>query len=225
MATKNMNTNGNGKVETTPAGTAGGDPIVIDQIASERLSVPILGTAPLIVHRFSEKAKRQMLDAMQGRKTPKQPKDPEAEYQAAFYRFPDEGYGFPALAFKDATVSAARFYGKEVTMAGLKQFTFVMGERGSDGRALVRIEGEPQMREDVVRVGNKGSDLRYRPEFWPWRADILVTYATGSLTRGSILSLIDAGGLGVGVGEWRPEKGGDFGTYRIDPDREVEVLS
>ena len=218
-------TNGNGHVEVTPHGIAGADPIVIDQIASERLAVPIIGTAPLIVHRFPEKAKRQMLDNMQGRKTPKEPKNPEAEYEAAFYKFDDGGYGFPALAFKDATVGAARFYGKNVTMTSLRQFIFMHGERGSDGRALVRIDAEPQMREDVVTVNRSGSDLRYRPEFWPWRTELLVTYATGSLTRGSVLSLIDAGGLGVGVGEWRPERNGDFGTYRIDPDREIEVLS
>jgi len=31
--------------------------------------------------------------------------------------------------------------------------------------------------------------------------------------------------MGVGVGEWRPEKNGDFGTYRIDPTRDVVVVS
>ena len=52
-----------------------------------------------------------------------------------------------------------------------------------------------------------------------------VTYVQSILTRGSaVLSLIEAGGLGVGVGEWRPEKGGDFGTYAIDPTRKVEVI-
>ena len=53
---------------------------------------------------------------------------------------------------------------------------------------------------------------------------LTVTYVTSALTRGSVLSLIDAGGLGVGIGEWRVEKDGDFGTFRIDPNREVEVV-
>src|SRR5947209_334288 len=91
--------------------------IAIDKIDAETLLVPIVGTSPLIVHRFSEKAKKQMLDAMQGRKSPKEPKDPEAEYQAAFYRMKDgEGYGFPVTAFKQATVGGCRFYGKSITM-------------------------------------------------------------------------------------------------------------
>lgn len=198
--------------------------IEIHKIAAETLLVPIVGTTPLIVHRFSEKAKRQMLDNMQGRKSPKQAKDPEAEYEAAFYRLGDGGFGFPSLAFKAATVGGARFY-SGVTMTALKQFMYLRGEVGDDGRALTRIEGDPIMREDVVTVGRNGSDLRYRPQFSEWRAMLEVTYVTSALTRGSVLSLIDAGGMGVGVGEWRPEKDGDFGTYRVDPAREIEIVT
>ena len=197
--------------------------INIDRIAAETLRVPILGTTPLIVHRFSEKAKRQMLDAMQGRKNPKSIKNPEEEYEAAFYKFKDGGYGLPITAFKQATVGGARFY-SGVTMRELKQYIFFRGEVGVDGQSLARINGQPRMREDVVRVGRGGTDLRYRPEFVEWRTDLLVTYVTSSLTKQSVLSLIDAGGMGVGVGEWRPERDGDFGTYRIDPDLTVDVV-
>lgn len=197
--------------------------IAITKIGTETLRVPLIGTTPLIVHRFSEKAKRQMLDNMQGRKSPKVAKNPEAEYEAAFYRLADGGYGFPALAFKAATVGGARFY-SGVTMTALKQFMFIHGEVGDDGRALTRIVGEPMMREDVVTVGRNGSDLRYRPQFSSWSATLTVRYVTSALTQGSVLSLIDAGGMGVGVGEWRPEKDGDFGTYQVDPAREVEIV-
>lgn len=196
----------------------------IDQIAAERLLVPIVGTSPLVVHRFSEKAKQQMLDNMQGRKTPKKAKDPTEEYEAAFYRFKDGRYGMPAIAFKAASIGGARFY-RGLTMASLKQTFFFRGEPGVDGQALAHIIGEPRMREDVVRVNRGGSDLRYRPEFPEWSTTLDVTYVTSMLTRNSVLSLIDAGGMGVGVGEWRPERGGDFGTYQIDPTRDVEVLS
>jgi hypothetical protein len=36
---------------------------------------------------------------------------------------------------------------------------------------------------------------------------------------------VDAGGMGVGVGEWRPEKKGMNGTYHVDTDREITVLA
>lgn len=200
--------------------------VQITKIASETLAVPIVGTMPLIVHNFSEKSKRQMLDAQQGRKKVKEVRDPEAEYEAAFYRMKD-GYGFPVTAFKAATVGAARFYGKDVKMTELRQFIFMHGDISPlDPQALVPIYGEPHMREDIVRLGgmSRSADLRYRPEFTEWGTTLKVTYVTSSLSRESVLSLIDAGGLGIGVGEWRPEKRGEFGTYMIDPTRDVEVI-
>lgn len=212
----------NGKKATSPE-----EPealIQIDRIAEEHLLVPIIGTSPLISHRFSEKAKREMLHAAQGRKSPRTPKDPEAEYEAAFYKLADGGFGHPVEAVKDATVGAARFYGKELSMTALKQYVFFRGELGDDGRQLIRIDGEPEMREDVVRVGRGAADLRYRPQFYPWSSTLDVTYFTSALTRDSVLSLIDAGGKAIGIGEWRPQRDGTFGTYMIDLDRDIEVL-
>lgn len=200
--------------------------IVINKIGTETLRVPIVGTAPLIVHRFSEKAKRQMLDNMQGRKPLKEAKDPEAEYEAAFYRHDDGGYGVPVIAFKSATVSGARLFGKSITMTGLRQLVFFDAEYSKvAGQKLARIIGEPTMREDIVTVGMGGHDLRYRPEFLEWSTEVDVTYVKSMLTRDSLLSLIDAGGMSVGICEWRVEKKGDFGTYQIDMTRDVEVIS
>lgn len=198
--------------------------INISRIDTETLHVPLVGTAPLIVHKFSEKAKRQMLDAMQGRKSPKEPKDPEKEYQAALYLHDDGGYGMPVIAFKSATVGGARFYGKSISMTALRQFIFFDAEFSKTcGQKLARINGEPIMREDVTRVGMGGTDLRYRPEFTEWSTTVAVTYVRSMLTQDSVLSLIEAGGLGVGIGEWRPEKKGDFGTYEIDRTQNITV--
>lgn len=198
--------------------------IQIDRIPAETISVPIVSTAPMLMNRMSEKAKKMMLDAMQGRKTPKERKDPDAEYKAALYELKGGGYGFPSTGFKQATVGAARFYGKNVTMTGLRQALFFRGEPGDDGQLMVRIEGEPTMSEFAVTVGQRGKDLRYRPMFTEWSAVLEVTYVASALTRESVVSLIDAGGLGVGIGDWRPERNGTFGTYCVDQTRRVETI-
>ena len=78
-----------------------------------------------------------------------------------------------------------------------------------------------------MRVGMGSADLRYRPEFVGWSATLRITYVRSMVDRQSVLSLVDAGGLGVGVGEeWRsPEKKGDFGCYAVDQDKTIEVVS
>lgn len=212
---------------------AGEAAIQIDRIAAETIRVPIIGTSPLIVHNFSEKSKRQMLETQQGKKRLKETRDPRAEYEAAFYRIadPETGgtrYGFPITAFKAATTGAARFYGKSISMTALRQFMFMRGIlTDADPQQLVEIVGEPRMREDVVRLAgpSRSADLRYRPEFRNWSTVLEVTFVTSSISRQSVLSLIDAGGLGIGVGEWRPERRGEFGTYAVDQDRPIEVLT
>ena len=201
--------------------------IVIQRLAMASMLVPIIGSSPLLMHRFSEKARRQMLDAMQGKKSPKQPKDPDAEFQAALYLGDDGQPGMPSTAFKSAMVEASRFFDKSVTKVLLRQAVFVHGVfSAAAGLQLVPIESDaPVMREDVVRVGIAGTDLRYRPEFREWRAVLPISYVSSLLSRDSVLSLVEAAGFGVGVGEWRPERSGDFGQFKIDSDREVSELA
>ena len=204
--------------------------VQLTRIDAETLRVPIIGTSPLIVHNFSEKSRRQMLEAQQGKKKVKEIRDPRAEYEAAFYRISHEdgtdGYGFPVTAFKAATTGAARFYDKSVTMTALRQFLFMRGIMSkADPQMLVEIVGQPEMREDVVRLGgaSRSADLRYRPMFPEWSCVLEVTYVKSSIDRNSVLSLIDAGGMGIGIGEWRPEKRGEFGTYAVDVSKDIEV--
>jgi hypothetical protein len=203
--------------------------IVLDKPAIEWLHVPIRGTSPLLVHKFAEKARRQILEAQQGKKSRKEPRDPQAEYEAARYRIykegEEDGDGFPVVGFKAATVSAGRFYAKSIKMTEIRQFMFMQGVMTkAEPQQLVEIIGPgPQMREDVVRIGRSGG-LTYRAEFPEWSATLTVGFITTSISRDSVLSLIDAGGVGVGVGDWRPEKNGDFGRFEIDQDKGVEVL-
>src|SRR5882757_10917726 len=74
------------KSHLTPGGVVTTPIVNIERIGTEMIDVPIIGTTPLIMHRFSEKAKRQMLDTQQGKKTPKQKRDPQADYEASMRR-------------------------------------------------------------------------------------------------------------------------------------------
>ena len=71
---------------------------------------------------------------------------------------------------------------------------------------LVRIYGEPQLRKDMVRVGMGSSDVRYRPEYLEWEANLIVEFNEGVISLDQVYQLVKAAGYGCGIGEMRPEK-------------------
>jgi hypothetical protein len=192
-------------------------PIVeLRRLEDQEAELEIVGVSPLIVHRWSEKARQQMRDKMSGEKAParREPKNPEKEAEDATYFLDDGRPGMPAVAFKAAMVEACRFF-SNVTMTEVKRLLFVVGE-GTE--QLVPINGERTIREDTPRVGQAQTDLRYRSQFWPWSATIRVRFPKGIISPASVAALLDAGGRS-GVGEWRPgspkSNTGTYGQFRL----------
>lgn len=198
------------------------------------MEVTLIGDSPLIVHAWSHKAKREMLDKqMKTAKPAKEPKSPTADYEASMYRLADGGFGFPSVAFKAAAVTAGTSVAG-ITKIQARQAFHILGEDvdisgafdGSKSRVnLARIGGgNPQMREDMVRVGMGTADLRYRAEFPEWHAKVLVRYNANVLSESQILNLLNTAGFAVGVGEWRPEKDGSYGMFHVASEVESNSL-
>lgn len=174
----------------------------------------IIGDSPLICHAWSAKAKQEMLDKQMGKaRGKKEPKNPDQDYDGAFYRLPDGTPAFPTIAFKAAAVNAARQV-EGLTMTFLRGAFHTVGE-------LVAIEGTPRMREDMVRVGMGTADIRFRPEWPEWTIDLVVRLNTRSLTLEQLIHLFNQAGFSVGVGEWRPEKDGRNGMFHVEGVQEV----
>jgi hypothetical protein len=209
----------------------------IPQLQLARIKVPIVGTTPLLTDNWAE-WDLENLRLANAKKTPiKAVRTPEQQYLATLYRIAKEdgaggyfaeGYGFPASGFWKATIGASRYYGKTLPMTQLRQNIRVHGVMTkADKQPLTEIFGKHQLRED--RIGTRGqgggSQLTYRAEFPEWSATLEVEYVLTSIQEETVLSLIYGGGVGVGVGNWRPEKGGTFGTYVLDESRDIERLS
>lgn len=185
--------------------------------------VDIVGVTPLIVNRWSEKAREMMLAKQQtSARTKKEPKDPVANFEASKYRLDDGTDGFPATAFKAAIVHAGRLF-DGITQVSLKQTVLVLGDgRDSRGDELVRLEYDDCiMREDTPRNATGVADLRYRAQYNGWKATIHVRTIAGQYDLSSIYALVDAAGIG-GVGEWRPtapkSATGTYGTFEVVTD-------
>ena len=141
---------------------------------------------------------------------------PEEYTPDAFKAAIDGGakWGFPVGAIKQAANSAAYRMGWVKNQMALRGAYFLKSECGE----VAWIRGSvPVMREDMVKVGMGSSDLRYRPMFENWYCDLTLSINTGfGMTFDDIINVINAGGAGVGVGEWRPERDGIFGMYHVE---------
>jgi hypothetical protein len=187
----------------------------------ETLSVPLVGDSSLIVHAWSEKAIKAMADKQQKKASAgREAKDPWAEFCGSMYWLdgkpekPTEQdvetarFGFPAIAFKAAAVTACTSIGG-ITKIAARQAFHVEGE-------FVEIKGPPpSMREDVCRVGMGVADLRYRGEFSPWSVDLTVKFNANLMSAAQVVNLFQTAGFAVGVGEWRPERDGPHGRFHV----------
>jgi hypothetical protein len=192
--------------------------ISLKPIARAKMTFGIRGTSPIIMHQWSEKAKAMMRDKQQaGKKTrERELRKPAEEAMAATYRTEDGDVGIPAMAFKSAILTAAhKDIGIEKTL--VRKALFLICK--DPGLVLAFTEcDEPIVREDMVRVGMGAADLRYRPEFRNWKCVVELEIDAELLQDGDVLALVGRAGFGVGLCEWRPEKGGEFGRFEIDPD-------
>lgn len=205
--------------------------IELPPINLETIEVLLVGDTPLISHAWSEKAKREMLGKqMKAAKPAKEAKDPHEDFQQSLYRIEGGGYGFPSVAFKAAAVTACTSVAG-ITKVAARQAFHVVGEqsavRGAFNGALMRMDlvrilgSEPEMREDMVRVGMGTADIRYRGQFWPWHATVRVRFNANVLSAAQIINLLNNAGFGVGIGEWRPEKDGQFGMFHVATSAEM----
>jgi hypothetical protein len=180
--------------------------VSVPKIDVRQMEIRLIGDSPLICHAWSQKAKQEMLDKqMKKAKTAKVAKDPQRDYEESLYPHPEGGYGFPCVGFKAAAVSACRF-AEGMKMTEARGAFHVVGE-------LAKINGEPKMREDMVKIGMGVADLRYRGEFTPWAVTLVVSYNASVFSPEQIVNLFNLAGFGVGIGEWRPERDGSFGRF------------
>lgn len=199
----------------------------IPEIKLEVHRLWLVGSAPLIVHAFPEKQRKAMLDKqMKVAKGGRDARDPAAEVEASRYRLMDGSDGFPAVGFKAAAVTACTSL-SDITKVAARQAFRVKGEvmgaagvyEGSFQRtALVPLVAHPPLtREDVVRLSGPGrtAEMRYRPEYWPWGAMIEVVLNPHVVSIGQLSSMFQAAGHGVGIGDYRPERDGDCGTFDL----------
>lgn len=175
------------------------------------IRVKITGDTSYISHRWSEKAITQIGNRQGHKDVPgeKPPRVPSEEYEASMHRTPEGKPGIPAVMFKGAAVTAGgRLRDRYFTKGRLNGAFYVLGD-------IIPIEGEPHLRQDMVRIGMGKPDIRYRAEFNKWSVVLTIRYDNSEIKPEQICRLLQLAGAKVGIGEWRPEKRGTHGMFSV----------
>ena len=203
--------------------------------------VHIVGDSPIIIHKWQEKAKKEMLDKqMKKASNGKEAKNPVSDFVNALYWLNENGelidtpeelanvsedtpmeevnavlkkgrFGFPTCGFKACAIDAGYQQGVIAKKTTAKGAFHIIGE-------YAVIDGFPTMREDMVQIGgmSKVADIRYRPEFKKWKTTLTIKYNKKAISKEQIVNLLNYGGFANGVGEWRPSRDGSFGTFHCE---------
>lgn len=218
-------------------GRSAGLSILIPKIEYQTLSIVVRGKSPLIVHAWSAKAIRMMLNKQLGVASPgREKKDPLADFKGSLYYLPnDAGLGVPAPMFKACIVSGANDI--ELKMTEVKRSVHVQSytvplicpelDRAAytewDQKYDKELEWHHKlgcsMRQDLVKLESGVADIRFRGQFPVWKCELQVEYNTKVLTAEQVVNLFQSGGLGCGIGEWRPSapvcRSGEFGRFEV----------
>ena len=186
----------------------------------------IEGTAPLVIHRFSEKSKLEMLSKMEAGSVATKGKkrnalDKKAVFEAAQYRSPEGWHGFNASCIRNALIRACSLVNFKMTLAKMCLFVVADGRDALNPEyQLVRIWSKPpRMSEIPVGLPNGSTDIRIRPAYDEWQAKLRITFDSDQFSAKDVANLLHRAGMQVGIAEGRPsssDSGGmGWGTFKI----------
>lgn len=192
--------------------------IEVEPLRVGKVTVWLKGRTPLIFNRLAAKARRELL-CPRGRKTTAEKQqtlkhDPRAEYVDSMgKRHGKVGKTrlvMPSPAFKGAMATAAlETKGTNKTQIG--RLVWVEGYSCD-------VYGVPELFMAVVRSAdiNKTPDIRTRAIIREWCVPVTIQYVKPQITDKAIMQLLANGGIIVGVGDFRQEKGkGNFGQFDV----------
>ena len=155
-------------------------------------------------------------------KKARSPKDYKAEFNGARYISTANWDGFYAGALRNSMIAAARHVnGLQMTKSKGIFFVQAQGFDRDDGTPLVEIKGcKPAHDTRPVRLESGVMDLRNRPRYDNWYADIVIDFDADAVSATDVANLLHRAGKQVGLCEGRPNStnsmGIGFGTFKVE---------
>ena len=179
------------------------------------IRVEIRGVTPLLIHRFNEQAE-------QGKATRKMitgSADPREEATKNAYIAKDGSYYFNAFSIPRSMSNAGANHKLKGSRKSLRFVVPSAVRMTTDAVTILNGKGPADHFEvdarPVTIPATKGRVMRYRPRFDQWGAEFTLQINDDLLAVETAHQLLNEAGLSIGIGDFRPEKAGPFGTFRV----------
>jgi hypothetical protein len=175
------------------------------------MEIRLEGITTYIPHQAGEKVKTSIIVRQGTDKVKrKEPRDLDAECEDCFYRNAKGELYIPGAAFARSLLSVvADFDG--VSGAEVKRNIRIL----SDECLLKHGKIEPRIDRVILAGIGRVMDVRKRPYIHNWSTAVTIQFNANKFSATDILTLFQAAGTCVGVGDWRPEKGGNHGMWKV----------
>lgn len=180
------------------------------------IDVVIRGDSPLLMNRFTETAEVNKAT----RAAHATVRSPREQAEGAAYRTPDGDLYFPSAAISRLLREAGSSHKQRGTRKSMKYIVPAGVRMATDTIALVdatlvalrtfEVDSRP-----VTIPATKGRIMRHRPRLDAWWATFSLVVNEDVLDPSFVQQLLMEGGQRIGIGDFRPEKGGPFGVFAV----------
>lgn len=193
--------------------------------AMQAITARIVGLSPLMQHAFGNGEEINLPGAAGGTGTRPmaggvEPTPREVAAQCLYRNKRGEIY-LPGTAFLRLLRESAANYKLKGSRKSAKWLipsaVFILHDEvvvtNGDGETPVttfEVDSRP-----VTIPATKGRVMRHRPKWDVWSATVELEVDTALFTPAFVHRLLEEGGRRLGVGDYRPEKGGPFGRFRV----------
>jgi len=181
------------------------------------VNLKIEGVTPLLVHKFSERAESEVTTNIRGSSLGKERGTPKEQAESVAYRNKEKRLYIPASNLYRSLIEAGKFHKN-----GKKTVTTQKNSLVPAGVSLIGNEDLPLTPQDyevdsrpVVIPSTGGRIMRHRPRWDKWSLSFSIIINEEIFTETFVRQLVDDAGQKIGLGDFRPDRKGLFGQFRV----------
>jgi hypothetical protein len=186
--------------------------IDVEPIKITEMKVLVVGTTPLLMEKMSDEVANGLRDKMEGKgKDKKTVRNFEEEVKDKIHYTSEGKVGFPTSGFKKAIVEAAPYMSgmdkklaRSIIVLGDGEMAEIKFKKQTINKAMGRDSGI-----------NRAPRPIWRPEFQGWSTTLTIRFNSKMITEDQIVNLLKLAWFHIGIGGWRPQCGGNHGTFTV----------